>query len=44
VPGYHGEKQDPNFLYQEAEKIGKVLPKEIPNSFQYDLFRLSCPH
>jgi len=22
VPGYHGENQDPQFLKQEAEKIG----------------------
>ena len=25
VPGYHGPNQDPEFLYQEAEKIGKFL-------------------
>lgn len=22
VPGYHGENQDPEFLFQEAQKIG----------------------
>lgn len=25
VPGYHGNNQDPNFLLQEAEKIGLFL-------------------
>jgi len=25
VPGYHGEKQEPDFLYQEAQKIGEFL-------------------
>ncbi|CAD8135164.1 unnamed protein product [Paramecium octaurelia] len=30
VPGYHGENQDPNFLLQEAEKIGfPVLIKAV---------------
>ncbi|CAK83317.1 unnamed protein product (macronuclear) [Paramecium tetraurelia] len=30
VPGYHGETQDPNFLLQEAEKIGfPVLIKAV---------------
>jgi 3-methylcrotonyl-CoA carboxylase alpha subunit len=22
VPGYHGDKQDPNFLLEESKKIG----------------------
>src|ERR1700753_2059694 len=25
VPGYHGNNQDPNFLLQEAEKIGLFI-------------------
>ncbi|KAG2022696.1 biotin/lipoyl attachment:Carbamoyl-phosphate synthase subunit L [Coprinopsis cinerea AmutBmut pab1-1] len=30
VPGYHGDKQDPDFLFQEAQKIGfPVLIKAI---------------
>ena len=24
VPGYHGENQDPTFLYEEAKKIGMI--------------------
>ena len=24
VPGYHGENQDPTFLYEEAKKIGRI--------------------
>ena len=26
VPGYHGDNQDPNYLYKQAELIGIVLP------------------
>jgi len=26
VPGYHGENQDPAFLYEKAQEIGINLP------------------
>ena len=41
VPGYHGNNQDPQFLFAEAEKIGessKVHWMSVPrNRLKYDL-------
>jgi acetyl/propionyl-CoA carboxylase alpha subunit len=34
VPGYHGENQDPDFLLQQAEKIGMFVFKYVYNTQQ----------
>ena len=31
VPGYHGENQDPTFLYEEAKKIGRISGVSLPS-------------
>ena len=45
MPGYHGDNQDPDFLFKKAQEIGDLrFQIKIPSWLIYLFLRFSRPH